>query len=614
MKKEKPNTDFIFFVVCIISLICIAARIIFSIIQLNTAENADLIENAYCKVNSMDIDKQEQYALYGQWQYYPEQHIYSAPGIHSDKGFSYVNIPIQWNMFDKRFWNTSGWASYQLTLDIADHHDYVLYLHSMPIHFNIYVDGQPCPLINNQLSLFNRGIFISPGTHTIVIECSSNWLTGLYASPWLYTYSRFQKQTHFFTGIWEISIGGFIIAILYGIIFLRKSHESLFFKKQIINTGLFFIFYQLTFCEFSLDINLLSRFLPISKIHILTLLSAIALGTHTIKMFEDHLSNMILRNTLDVVVKLFFSLLVLKTFIGNYVNLQFIIDLFIMFIIGILIICILQERSPQAYGIIESLLSVLLIGTAIVCSTSANMHKFSSEVYFILPFTFMITLLCYGCFIASEFARIEKEAEHKQLLEQELLNAKMAYLTSQIQPHFQYNTLAMIQELCYSNPLKAADAIVKFSSVLRRRVDFNHYSQLEPFEKELSCITDYIDLQRMRFGDTLIFHSDIQYTQFDIPPLSIQTLIENAIYHGIRKKKSGGILTLKTYKENNIIYIIVSDNGIGFDLNVLHNSKGNGIHNSQARIVSLTGGSLNIASTPGTGTTVTIEIPQKRTF
>ena len=604
MKKEKPNTDFIFFVVCIISLICIAARIIFSIIQLNTAENADLIENAYCKVNSMDIDKQEQYALYGQWQYYPEQHIYSAPGIHSDKGFSYVNIPIQWNMFDKRFWNTSGWASYQLTLDIADHHDYVLYLHSMPIHFNIYVDGQPCPLINNQLSLFNRGIFISPGTHTIVIECSSNWLTGLYASPWLYTYSRFQKQTHFFTGIWEISIGGFIIAILYGIIFLRKSHESLFFKKQIINTGLFFIFYQLTFCEF----------LPISKIHILTLLSAIALGTHTIKMFEDHLSNMILRNTLDVVVKLFFSLLVLKTFIGNYVNLQFIIDLFIMFIIGILIICILQERSPQAYGIIESLLSVLLIGTAIVCSTSANMHKFSSEVYFILPFTFMITLLCYGCFIASEFARIEKEAEHKQLLEQELLNAKMAYLTSQIQPHFQYNTLAMIQELCYSNPLKAADAIVKFSSVLRRRVDFNHYSQLEPFEKELSCITDYIDLQRMRFGDTLIFHSDIQYTQFDIPPLSIQTLIENAIYHGIRKKKSGGILTLKTYKENNIIYIIVSDNGIGFDLNVLHNSKGNGIHNSQARIVSLTGGSLNIASTPGTGTTVTIEIPQKRTF
>ena len=61
MKREKPNTDFIFFVVCIISLICIAARIIFSIIQLNTAENADLIENAYCKVNSMDIDKQEQF-------------------------------------------------------------------------------------------------------------------------------------------------------------------------------------------------------------------------------------------------------------------------------------------------------------------------------------------------------------------------------------------------------------------------------------------------------------------------------------------------------------------------------------------------------------------------
>ena len=613
MKNKTVNTDFVIFALCLISLMCIAARIVFTIIQLNASDKLIYVKDAQCTVDQQQLDIDGKYLLYGMWEYYPEQHICSSPSLNSDKGSSVIHIPVQWNMFDDRFWNTSGLSSYRMTITIPGDDSYILYLHGMPSHSSIYIDRRLCPPIDNYNYLFNGGVEIPSGQHEIVIEFTSDWLTGFYAFPWLYTHSEFQKQASLSQGIWEISIGGFIIATLYGAIFLRKSKESLFFKRQIINTGLFFIFYQLTFCEYSLDVNLLSKFVPISKIHIITLISAIILGVHTIKMYRERLSDPIIRRILLAVTNIFFAILLLKMFINPYVNLQFIEDVLVMFIAGIILLSFLEESGQNKHGIVELSLSVLLIGTDIVTATSANMQNFFSEVYYTIPLTFMLTLLCYGYFIATEFAHIEKEAQTKRYLEQQLIDAKMAYLTSQIQPHFQYNTLAMIQELCYSNPQRAADAIVKFSSVLRRRVDFNRYSQLEPFADELACIEDYIDLQRMRFGDMLIYIPNIQYTDFMIPPLSIQTLIENAVYHGIRKKKSSGSLTLETHRNNNFAEIIIMDNGVGFDTEILSTTSGNGIRNSQARIESLTGGTLDIASTPGVGTTVTIRIPIRRT-
>ena len=191
-------------------------------------------------------------------------------------------------------------------------------------------------------------------------------------------------------------------------------------------------------------------------------------------------------------------------------------------------------------------------------------------------------------------------------------DARTAYLTSQIQPHFQYNTLAMIQELCYSNPQKAAAAIVRFSSILRRRVDFNHYSQLEPFSEELACIEDYLELQKMRFGDALGFKKKIECVDFMVPPLSIQTLVENAVHHGIRKGKCGGIVEIETFRENGDVMIRILDNGVGFDVKELEKTGGNGIKNSRERIEILTGGSLHVISNPGKGTKVIIRIPEKR--
>lgn len=143
-------------------------------------------------------------------------------------------------------------------------------------------------------------------------------------------------------------------------------------------------------------------------------------------------------------------------------------------------------------------------------------------------------------------------------------------------------------------------------------MDFNHYSRLEPFADELACIEDYIELQKMRFENSFQFEKDIECTDFKVPPLSLQTLVENSIHHGLRKRKGNGLLKFTTLKKSGNIFVIIQDNGVGFDVQELQNMKGNGIRNSRTRIELLTGGSLEIVSEPDCGTKVTVKIPEKR--
>ena len=612
MKKRKISMDLLIFALCIISLICIAARIIYTIYQFNQQRNESYVEGANCTVDGEWLEENGQYLLYGMWEYYPEQHICSEHISNVAGTEKLVYVPVQWNMFDRQFWNKNGKASYRLNVTIPDNGNCIFYLHGQPAFYDIYVDRVLCQHINSDSLFFNRGVQIEPGNHEIIVELTTDWLIGFYAFPWLYSEAEFNRQTRLAQNISGISLGGFIIAVLYGMIFLRKSQESQFFKRQIINTVLVFAFCQLAFIEFSMNTVLLAKLLPMSKIHIITLIVSNALGLHTTYMFRSQTTIPVIDRSIKWLTYLFFLILDVQMFINAYVNLQFLMDLVITFLLSVLIVGSYIEIKHGTRGILELSVSVILSGIGIIIVSSVNTQHFFSEIYYILPAIFMLVLLCYGCLIATEFAHIEKEAQKKQQLEQQLNDARAAYLTSQIQPHFQYNTLAMIQELCYSNPKKAASAIVRFSSILRRRVDFNHYSRLEPFANELACIEDYIELQKMRFENSFQFEKDIECTDFKVPPLSLQTLVENSIHHGLRKRKGNGLLKFTTLKKSGNILVIIQDNGVGFDVQELQNMKGNGIRNSRTRIELLTGGSLEIASKPDCGTKVTVKIPEQR--
>lgn len=195
--------------------------------------------------------------------------------------------------------------------------------------------------------------------------------------------------------------------------------------------------------------------------------------------------------------------------------------------------------------------------------------------------------------------------------ERELMESRVATMISQIQPHFIYNTLGSIGQLCLEQPEKAAKLVQDFSLYLRG--NFREIDNAAPISlsQELEHVRHYIDIEHIRFPDIVIqFH--LNSGEFLLPALTIQPLVENAIKHGLMKLECGGTVTISTYETDKNYCISVVDDGVGFDTSVLlDKSEHIGIRNIRGRLEAMCGGSLSINSEPGKGTTALITIPKE---
>ena len=213
--------------------------------------------------------------------------------------------------------------------------------------------------------------------------------------------------------------------------------------------------------------------------------------------------------------------------------------------------------------------------------------------------------------------------EHEEDLE---AKQRIQIMMSQIQPHFLYNTLSTIQALCMTEPEKAADISEKFGTYLRQNIDSLNQTDLIPFSKELEHTKVYADIEKVRFPSIEVNYNvkELGDGDFNIPALTIQPMVENAIRHGVRGKENGVIDVIvskkpfgekkKRFGEREEFYyeIIVKDNGKGFDTKELNDHEGQhiGIQNVRERIESMCGGTLSVNSKPGEGTTIYIRVPE----
>ena len=152
-------------------------------------------------------------------------------------------------------------------------------------------------------------------------------------------------------------------------------------------------------------------------------------------------------------------------------------------------------------------------------------------------------------------------------------------------------------------------------SYLRSTTDLMLETECISFERELDIVKNYIRIQKKRFEDDLSADYNISDTAFDVPPYAIQTMVENAVIHGIRDGNSGkGKVIVSTKKVNDQHIITIEDDGCGFDTALLHKRTNIavGIKNTKLRIEVMCKGTLTIESTPGAGTKVTITIPTKQ--
>ncbi len=210
--------------------------------------------------------------------------------------------------------------------------------------------------------------------------------------------------------------------------------------------------------------------------------------------------------------------------------------------------------------------------------------------------------------------RLEAIQREKDRILNQNTDMEERLLISQMKPHFFYNTLNAIYYLCKRDPLAAQNAINSFSEYMRENLESLENSDPIGIEKELEIVRHYLDLERLRLNDELIVEYDIQAKDFKVPPLSVETLAENAVKHGIGKSESGGRLLISTKREKDSYIICVKDDGAGFDENDLAENERDershiGLSNLKKRLESACLGRLEIESKKGKGTLAVIRIP-----
>jgi len=221
--------------------------------------------------------------------------------------------------------------------------------------------------------------------------------------------------------------------------------------------------------------------------------------------------------------------------------------------------------------------------------------------------------------LSQQIKQQELELKEKELeigfKELELAESRIATMTSQIQPHFIYNALGAIKSMIRINPKLAAETLTEFSDYLRSNIDSLSTTTPISFEIEMNHVETYLSIEQKRFKDKLTIIYDITATDFYLPQLSIQPIVENSVRHGITSKRTnGGSIKISTHETDGEIIITVTDDGAGFDTNQVINQQGRlntGIRNVKTRLAAMVGGSLEVKSEIGVGTTVMIKIPRQ---
>ena len=224
------------------------------------------------------------------------------------------------------------------------------------------------------------------------------------------------------------------------------------------------------------------------------------------------------------------------------------------------------------------------------------------------PISFLNVAIVVGSVFYYIWLHLQFVREHERDLTAE---QRIQIMMTQIQPHFLYNTLSTIQALCSTDPQQAAGITGKFSAYLRQNLNTLEIPGLTSFEKELEHTRTYADIERVRFPNIRVEYA-IEDSGFSLPPLTVQPIVENAIRHGVRIREEG-VIRVVARKAEGGHEIVVSDNGIGFDVTPLEQNDGThiGLKNVQERIEKMCGGSVTVVSQPDMGTTVTVFIPER---
>ncbi len=235
-------------------------------------------------------------------------------------------------------------------------------------------------------------------------------------------------------------------------------------------------------------------------------------------------------------------------------------------------------------------------------------------MWFIL-FSIIVKLSYKGKVQAEAKAAQATEVAESESLKRQVIEARMAAMQAQVEPHFLFNTLASIEHLIETDPPRAGKMQRNLIALLRATMPTMREANAQSTRdlgRELAVIRPYLEILKVRMEERL--HTELNVSDgllsAEFPPMMLQSLVENAIKHGLEPKAEGGLLRVGAEIVHGKLAVTVADTGLGFGKAATVGT-GIGLSNIRERLALLYGdkASLTVTETDGGGTSVTITVP-----
>lgn len=265
-------------------------------------------------------------------------------------------------------------------------------------------------------------------------------------------------------------------------------------------------------------------------------------------------------------------------------------------------IATIKEKEKEKHHLYISLSAIMLFP---IIATVIQFYIYISALVW-LSYALAVIILFFLLQTTKENA-LQLQMEH---MKYELLEKDVSVMRSQIQPHFLFNALNTISYLCGEDAEKAQTAVQNFSEYLRTNLDSLSNQNPVSFMRELDHVKNYMGIELLRFPKIRILYMP-EFTAFELPPLTLQPLVENSVKHGLYGKENGGLIILKSTTDGKNAIITISDDGEGFDpKKPLDTSRTHiGLKNVEKRLYYMCKGSMTIDSAIGKGTKITLTLP-----
>lgn len=587
------------------------------------------ITSGSADISDFQADAEKALYLSGEWEFYREKLLISDGTGDKCEPDLYISVPSSWTKYEldgKKIAN-GGCATYRLTVhNLFSEEPMVLSLPNLPGAYRAYIDGvlvstncahaETLRSAESEVEIFTYPSVLSEtpgGVHEITVEVSCKYSSGITVLPELSSCSAMQNRMIQSVSFRYLMIGIVVFfaltAAAYAVYMKGKSKQfwlvvlcvSYALRLVISNEG-YLASHGLLF-----DIN---YEVVISLVYVSTYIIKLSMLMHIIQQLN-------LKVPQNVTV-IFSALFLICAFVPYFLYEQIYYSTSFMWLQSVVFILdgYLIYKLCDAFVEKTKFSLIYLIGycvniAALVTDSYYLTGYIAGRVSFIMPLA-VVGFIAVIIFVhINNTVKAHSEARKAAELGEELSELNTRLMISQIQPHFLYNALNSIKYMTKRDPKSAETAIVKFSNYLRANMDSLTQKEPIPVEKELEHVKNYAEIEKIRFGERLNIEFDIQSTDFCVPPLTVQPIVENAIKHGVNQKPEGGTVHIITRADENSRYIVVEDDGVGFDVNYIPDDGRShvGIKNIKDRLNKLLGADVSIASVPGEGTRVEIRIP-----